>query len=154
MIYFIKAITMYVGSIWLLDWHVRFSWNGTIAPQNIIFRSFEEARKFTHSLNLKSKTYWAKKSNLEYLPLDIPHKPDLVYKDKEWKGWGDWLWTGSVATINIKFRSFKDSREFAKTLGLKTAKDWEKYSKSGKKPDDIPSNPHRSYSKERLRRRK
>ena len=83
---------------------------------------------------------------------------NVKYKDKGWKGWGDWLGTGNVATFNREFRSFNEAREFARSLGLKTAKDWQKFTSSGKRPDDIPSNPHRSYSnkgrKEYSRRKK
>jgi len=30
-------------------------------------------------------------------------------------------------------------------LGLKSRKEWRDYSKSGKKPDDIPANPDNTY---------
>jgi len=47
-----------------------------------------------------------------------------------------------------KFRSFKDARKFARGLSLKSLKQWKDYCKSGKKPEDIPSNPNREYFKE------
>ena len=46
-----------------------------------------------------------------------------------------------------KFRDFESAREFVQKLGLKNYKEWKEYSKSGKKPDDIPSNPGLVYKK-------
>jgi hypothetical protein len=31
-----------------------------------------------------------------------------VYK-KDWKGFGDWLGTGTIASYNIKYRSYEDA---------------------------------------------
>jgi hypothetical protein len=60
-----------------------------------------------------------------------------VYK-KEWKGWGDWLGTGTIATLQRDYRSFEQAREYGHKLGLKNWDEWEKYRRSGKKPEDIP----------------
>ena len=42
-----------------------------------------------------------------------------------------------------QYRSFKKARAFVRGLGLKSEAEWRDYCKSGKKPDDIPANPHR-----------
>ena len=44
-----------------------------------------------------------------------------------------------------EFRDFESAREFARSLNLKNNVEWREYLKSGDKPDDIPSNPWRSY---------
>ena len=54
---------------------------------------------------------------------------------------GDWLGTKTVANQNKIYRSYKDAREFVRSLGLKNQQDWYEYCKSGNKPDDIPSSP-------------
>src|SRR5262249_104670 len=46
-----------------------------------------------------------------------------------------------------QYRSFKKARTFARGLGLKTQAEWIEYSKSGKKPADIPTNPNNVYAK-------
>ena len=74
-------------------------------------------------------------------PSNIPYAPDQAYKGKGWVDWGDWLGTG----ISRNFRSFEDAREFAHSLNFKRGKDWFKYTKSGKKPDDIPATPWSVY---------
>jgi len=48
----------------------------------------------------------------------------------------------------VKARPFAQARKFARSLFLKGQKDWERYSKSGKRPADIPGNPGRTYKEE------
>ncbi|GHP01490.1 hypothetical protein PPROV_000024600 [Pycnococcus provasolii] len=43
------------------------------------------------------------------------------------------------------FRSFEDARTYVHTLGLKSWKEWQAWSKSGARPHDIPSNPVVTY---------
>jgi hypothetical protein len=45
-----------------------------------------------------------------------------------------------------KFRSFEEAKEFVRLLSLKTQDEWQNYCKSGRKPDDIPAGPARTYS--------
>ena len=44
------------------------------------------------------------------------------------------------------FRTFEDARVYVRTLGLKSQKDWQAWSKSGKRPHDIPSAPNVTYA--------
>jgi len=71
----------------------------------------------------------------------------VKYK-KEWKGWGDFLGTGTVAPKDMQFRSFDKARKFAQSLGLKSQKEWFAYCKTNKKPSDIPQSPNGTYKKE------
>ena len=113
------------------------------------WRSYKDAKKFVHSLNLKSKNEWAEYTKSKNKPKDIPTAARTVYKkDGAWKGWGDWLGTGTIATYNMQYRSFSESRKFARNLGLKSKTEWSAYSKSGKLPHNIPSNPNLEYKKE------
>ena len=107
------------------------------------YKSFEEARKFVHSLGLKSKNEWAKYCKSGKKLNEIPTSPERQYE--EWNGWGDWLGTGTIASFDKKFRSFERAREFVRALGLKNEFDWQTYCKSGKKPDDIPHTPRHVY---------
>ena len=47
-----------------------------------------------------------------------------------------------------QFRDFEEAREFVRSLNLKGQKEWHEYCKSGKKPDDIPQKPERTYKNE------
>ena len=125
-------------------------WLGTdnISPRLIEFRTFEKAREFARSLNLKSGDEWKGYCKSGKKPDDIPATPFKVYKDKGWKGMGDWLGTGNIAATLREFRSFGEAREFARSLNLKTVDEWKGYCKSGKKPDDIPATPFKVYKDE------
>jgi superfamily II DNA or RNA helicase len=79
-------------------------------------------------------------------PIDIPAIPRRTY-EREWEGTGDWLGTGTIAPYNKEFRSFDQARKFMHNLGLLGQREWRSYCKSGKKPNDIPTDPPRVYKK-------
>ena len=110
-----------------------------------VFRSFEEARKFVRKLGLKSQREWNQYVKSGKKPDDIPSFPPQTCRE-EWKSWGDWLGTGTVATQNRIFRDFKSVREFVRELNLKNASEWNQYVKSGKLPNNIPTAPNRVYN--------
>jgi ribosomal protein L30/L7E len=56
--------------------------------------------------------------------------------------------TGTIASHLRQYRSFDDARAFVRGLGLKSVAEWRIYSKSGKKPDDIPAAPDQTYEKD------
>ena len=78
-------------------------------------------------------------------PNDIPINPNNTYKDKGWVNIGDWLGTFTIAPKFKIYRDFNKAKEFVKSLKLKKQKDWLAYCNSGKKPEDIPSNPQNTY---------
>ena len=138
-------------------WQGLGDWLGTgrVAEQYKKFRSFEEARRFVHSLGLTSEKEWRQycKGELKGMgsrPEDIPAGPARTYKDHGWKSFGDWLGTGIIATFNREYRSFKKARKFVRALGLKGSTEWRKYCQ-GKlpgrkpKPEDIPASPQHTY---------
>ena len=118
---------------------------GKIANQLRKYRSYEDAKLFVHKLGLKKISEWLHYSKSENKPKDIPANPSVVYKNKGWKGNGDWLGTGTVASFLRVFRPFKDARIFVRSLKLKNDVEWKLYCKSGKKPSDIPSEPKKVY---------
>jgi hypothetical protein len=120
---------------------------GTVATRLRKYRSFKKARAFVRSLSLKSAAEWLDYCKSGKKPDDIPIKPYKTYADSGWAGLGDWLGTGTVASHLRKYRSFKEARAFVRGLGLQSQSQWRDYSKSGKKPADIPSNPGRKYAK-------
>jgi len=68
------------------------------------FCTFQEARKFARSLGLKSVLEWRQYSKGEMpekgkRPKDIHSTPDRIYKNKGWKGYGDWLGIDNNETL-------------------------------------------------------
>ena len=103
------------------------------------FRRFEEAREYTRLLGLTSQKEWEEWCKLGKRPQDIPFNPHRLYRDKGWRSWQDWLGYKKM------FLPFEDAREYARSLGLTCQKDWQELSRSGLRPEDIPSNPQRTY---------
>ena len=80
------------------------------------------------------------------MPPDIPTNPESVYP--EWKDWADWL--GHARRIG-GWRVFKEAREYARKLNLKSHKEWNSVAKNrsiankNRLPDDIPAYPNNVY---------
>jgi len=129
-------------------------WLGStsIPIRNVKWRSFERAREYVQSLKLRSVSEWIKFSKSRKLPDDIPRSPRRQYK-KQWKSWGDWLGTGTIAPFNMVYRPFPEAKEFFRSLKLKNRQEWIDFVKSGKKPDDIPAAPWMVYTKENVWRK-
>ena len=69
---------------------------GSVATFWQKFRSFNDARKFVHSLGLKGSKEWRKYCRGQLpskgsLPRDIPSTPQKVYQESGWTSWGDWV---------------------------------------------------------------
>ena len=120
---------------------------GRIASQDMKFLSFDRAKEIVHSLGLKTQTEWKEYCKSAKRPKDIPSNPGGTYRT-EWKGWGDWLGTGSIADQYKTYRNFNAARSYIRSLGLKSQNEWREFVRSGKKPCDIPSNAPRTYKKE------
>ena len=108
------------------------------------WRPFHEARDYIHEVGVTGTKHWRKLAEEGRLPPDIPVAPNTVYS-KEWKTWGDWFGTGSIAPQFRQFRDFEVAREYAHTLGLKNKKQWDEWGAKGNRPSDIPANPDRDY---------
>jgi superfamily II DNA or RNA helicase len=130
-----------------LGWLSWANWLGkrNIVSHGFVFQSFDDARKFVHTLNLKNKDEWKKFYRSGNKPTDIPSNPQIKYKDQGWISWGDWLGSGTIAPKNRIFRSFEDARKFVRTLGLKGEHEWRQFSKTSGKPEDIPAVPSITY---------
>jgi hypothetical protein len=65
------------------------------------FRSYEDAKDFAHSLNLKSVTEWHEFAKSGKKPNDIPSRPDIVYRrNNEWHTWSEFL--GNKIELKLK----------------------------------------------------
>ena len=106
------------------------------------WRSFLEARAFVRSKGVTSHADWLRYCRSGEKPDDIPTNPNQTYK-AEWRGLGDWLGTGAVATQDRRYRSFQAARAFVRSKGLTNQAEWRAFCRSGDKPDDIPAAPQK-----------
>jgi hypothetical protein len=107
------------------------------------WRPFRKARAFARKLKLNSYKEWTAYCRTGKRPNDIPFTPDRIYADTGWAGWGDWL---GNSRRRGNWRPFEKARALVRGLKLKSGRDWHEYCRSGKKPDDIPSNPASVYA--------
>ncbi len=119
-------------------------WLGTGRRPAGPWRPFERARAFAHRLKVKSEHDWRKYCKSGKKPDDIPSQPDSRYAKDGWSSWGDWLGTGYIRGVD--WMPFKEARLFARRLKLKSEHEWREYRSSGKKPDNIPSHPDKTYA--------
>lgn len=96
---------------------------------------FKEAREEVRRIGFRSIVeYEKKKKNYKIFNI-IPWNPDEYYK--EWIDWYDWL--GKEKRVHM---SFEEARRFARSLKLNEYKEWQEYCESGKKPNNILTNPY------------
>ena len=119
---------------------------GTGYEINRDFLPYVEAKAFVNSLKLKNQNEWKIYSKSGKKPKNIPGNPHKIYlKTGEWVGLGDWLGTGVIAASKMEFADFNTSKNYVINLKLNSVKEWTEYSKSGKRPSNIPSNPQNTY---------
>jgi len=126
-------------------WKSTQDWIGTNEGwEGYEWKNYDEAKKFVHSLNLKNRTEWREYFKNNELPYGIPTSPARTYKDDGFS-MGDWLGTGNISNRDKEFYSFKEGREIAHQLGLKSSTEWKKYTESDKYDKMIPKAPHMTY---------
>jgi hypothetical protein len=102
------------------------------------FKTYEEAKRTVLELGITTYTsYFTLKGYKKCKGL--PANPFLVYKDKGWVSWADFL--GNVP----KFKTFEEARAIARTLGLKTSGEWNKIDPEYRKELKIPLDPKSYY---------
>jgi hypothetical protein len=107
--------------------------------------TFEKAREFVRTLKLKSTKEWANYCSSGNKPSGIPNRPSAVYKDKGWKGWGDWLGTGTIAHFNKRFISLEELKLIVQNKNIKSQSEWHNFYKNLEDKSNIPSNPQSTF---------
>ena len=113
-------------------------------PKYRDYLPYEKAKKYIQSLNLKNENDLRKAYKAIDFPINIPKKPDRIYK--EWKGMGEYLGTGNFHSYkNLELRDYNSAKKYVSTKGLKSRWGWIKYFKTVGVPKDIPLNPDLAY---------
>jgi hypothetical protein len=151
-------IPAYPGQRYLDDgWVGIEDWLGikVVFGKHRCFMTFPEARIFVRSLNLKSQSEWfaylkGELSGKKPIPPTLPRHPERKYKSHGWLSYGDFIGTGNVHGKYKTTAKFKDARKFARSLKLRSVKEWFSYCKNEefdkpKKPKNIPATPEKKY---------
>ena len=130
--------------------HGWLNWSNWLGTNNTAthlrnYPSYDEATKFVHSLNLKSRNEWRDYCKSMNKQINIPSRPDQVYKNKGWKGIGDWLGTGRNAGQSIEFLPYDEAKEFVHGLKLKSENEWRIFCNSSDYIEIIPRTPQVVY---------
>jgi len=120
-------------------------WLGTgrIADQYKEYLPFYEAREFSRSLKLKSLDDWLSFCKSQEKPLNIPSYPSQTYKNKGWKGIGDWL--GYESHLDKHFLNYNDAKLKVKQLGIRSMNEYRKFYKDNKEKIFLPASPSKYY---------
>ena len=109
--------------------------------------SFLKAREYALQLNLTSYKAWEKWSRSGKRPAEIPAAPHDKYRGKGFVSYCHFLGYDDVLPKG-QMLSFRAARAYVRKQGLKNWKDWERWSKGGSRPMDIPASPQRHYRSE------
>lgn len=111
--------------------------------------TYEEAKDWVRkNLKCTSKEEWQFFAKNKELPKFIPKNPYQKYKNKGWKGWGDFLNTNRKQDniIANNYVSYENAKKIIKmTLSVDNLILWKKLAKENKIPKEIPNRPERYY---------
>lgn len=116
---------------------------------------FAEARAFARSLGLTSAAEWRELVYAERradAPFpDVSADPARMYRGRGWKGWCDFLGVRRRGRPRRVWRPFGEAREFAWSLGFRSSREWEAWSRGDRpdlapRPEDIPGVPYVAYA--------
>jgi len=120
------------------------SFNDWLGKKEKVFKTFNEARKYSRSLKLTKFNDWRLHTKKKEFPIDIPTAPWTTYKN-EWIDTSDWLGY-KIETKNIAYLPFKKARKIARSFKLKSYSEWRNFIKNPlNKINGLPTNPNIVY---------
>lgn len=142
----------YRGNGWggYADWLGLVGAKRTTGKLNPRWRSYDAAKEFAQTLQLRTGVDWKKFLKGEYpdkfpKPNDIPASPQKIYRGLGWEGWKEFLNPGG------RWRPYANARIFVQSLGLQSFAEWVEYCRGNieglpEKPVDIPARPMFVYA--------
>ena len=121
---------------------------GNVDSKDQQFLPFKKALLRARSLKLKNKIEWKTWCKSDERPANVSSCPESVYKHEGWQGWGHWLGTGAVAHNDRQFLPFTEALLHARSLKLKTQREWMEWCKSDARLPNMSSNPHAFYKQD------
>ena len=128
-------------------WQSYGHWLGTgnLVGGKLAFLPFKKALLYARTLKLKGCNEWEDWAKTGVRPANIPSNPDRTYKHDGWQGYGHWLGTGKLVGGKLTFLPFQKALLYARTLKLKSKKEWHDWAKTGVRPANTPFCPDEIY---------
>lgn len=107
---------------------------------------YEDAHEYmiTEESHIKIKRDYEKWSSSGERPVNIPSRPEAIYKD-DWQGWLYFLGYGP----RKKYLDYEEARAIVHKQKIRNQQDWMNWYKTDSRPCDIPMNPHYVYREDR-----
>jgi transcriptional regulator of met regulon len=109
------------------------------------FMSYADAKKLMRELGISSQAQFLEWSRSDKRPGNFPSNPRQVYKT-EWQGFGEFFGTGRV--YEKDFMPYADAKKLMRELGISSQTQFKEWSKLGKRPGNLPSQPSAVYTAE------
>ncbi|MCI0501774.1 MAG: hypothetical protein L0Y61_08545, partial [Epsilonproteobacteria bacterium] len=115
------------------------------------YLEIEEAKKIVHRLHLHSRDDWYSFTKVNKLPKNIPEKPHLVYKNKDWIDYQDWVGYDDDTYYKLKshYLKFEVAKKYIHSLKFKSIFEWFAYiyglADYPEVPNNIPRFPKKIY---------
>ena len=75
----------------------------------------------------------------------MPLKPETVYRNEGWKGWGDFTGTGNIHGSQKEYLSYENAKKIVFQRKIKTTTEWKIFCKGDSFPGNLPKNPPTVY---------
>ena len=122
----------------------KFLGTDNVSNQNKIFLNYKQAHDFIKSKGIKNLREW-KNWHKKNKPENIPSNPNIVYKNKGWNGFGNFLGNGNIKSGTEKFATLTETRNYFKSNGIYSSTKWREFKKFNKIPSNIPKDPALCY---------
>ena len=105
------------------------------------FRQLGLAKQYVHRQHFKNQDEWRAFARTEKCPKDLPIHPNLVYKDRGWKGWNDFL--------GKKLYTYEEAKKVAQEKKVLNGQVWkETVHRLFPRPSRMPRRPDLVYKDE------
>jgi hypothetical protein len=106
--------------------------------------TYDEVKTWVkNNVKVSSKNKWMFYCKNNILPDFISTYPDIVYKNRGWVSWGDFLGTGNKWDNNVEHLDYNKAKLFLFNYKLKIAADYKLFIKDNNY--NLPSKPNRYY---------
>lgn len=108
--------------------------------------TYKEAKKLIRKLGIKSSWQYKKLKESHKLPSNLPHSPERTYKNKGWKGSGDFYGTNRNGDWQDKknFKTYQEAKKWARASPINSLTEY----RNAKLPKGVPRNPWGFYKDE------